>query len=658
MGRQTVIAAVIVALTVVSHLSFHAGEVRGYVRAFLASRGPAVGSDVQAFLVGQGPSIGSPGTEPAVPTVAPAAAAKAIVRLKEALDARSSWAARFGSQEAQDDSDDEDEVSSELAAARTRLAQWRLSDSERHLQFAVEHAERWQEDLEADQKLAGQKRRAARSAVLALTSLGSFLEARGRPEDALPPLQRALKLARRLAPLGAPNASAWDLAAASRAGGALGRAQCAQGGHEGQGAQEAQRTFGTALQAAAEARLSEARGTPEEDLPGDHIGDLAALEAGLQGDLADCLHGVGSLAPALAAADAALRLARGSVGASSQPWLLRHLAAVRGGVLHDEGRFEDALELYDEYLSDAPRGLPDDPRDLVELFGVLQGWALAANSVWGRFDEASRLLHDVERLQASANTELRARVGSHAARFLRDGSPDPRLWASMATTLLSHAELMLEASRAAHRRPSSEPLAMAKRAVDMLRKHGREEDLSDALNTLGNTLAANGRPKRAQRAYQEGLKLTVKLHGAESPLAAAAYYNLGLTLGNQGETAKALELCRHSLEIQERELGPRNPDTMSSLVSVAGLLERQGRRAEAAVLARRAAAAARAALPEGHWLRAEAEGCATRLEAPSSGNTTQVARSEAPAAGSNAHAATAQVVAMKVAIKNVKVESV
>jgi hypothetical protein len=56
---------------------------------------------------------------------------------------------------------------------------------------------------------------------------------------------------------------------------------------------------------------------------------------------------------------------------------------------------------------------------------------------------------------------------------------------------------------------------------------------------------------------------------------------LNNTLAEQGRYAEAEKLCRETLNIRSRVLGPEHPDTAMSAYELSGLLARQGRRSEA-----------------------------------------------------------------------------
>ena len=168
------------------------------------------------------------------------------------------------------------------------------------------HLEEWLEALQEDGKPRKQQLRAARKVIQVLVHLGSFLQARGRAEEALGPLQRAQKLGIWLAP---PSASAHsasdtsrpapsDLALRARSESANARALCAVGGSEGKRFQEAKRLFGAALTTTAEAQAGAGRNSAA----------FADLVTEVSTDLAQCLHQEGDLDHALEAVQQALEV--------------------------------------------------------------------------------------------------------------------------------------------------------------------------------------------------------------------------------------------------------------------------------------------------------------------------------------------------------------
>jgi len=64
--------------------------------------------------------------------------------------------------------------------------------------------------------------------------------------------------------------------------------------------------------------------------------------------------------------------------------------------------------------------------------------------------------------------------------------------------------------------------------------------------------------------------------------------NLNNAIAEQGRYAEAEKLCRETLEIRRRVLGPEHPDTATSAYELSGLLARQGRPGEALSFLRQA----------------------------------------------------------------------
>jgi tetratricopeptide (TPR) repeat protein len=543
----------------------------------------------------------------------------AVKSLRVAFEARSVPKGEEFS-EAKDDSKDEDKTEMHLEEAELRIEQWRLHSAEKYLDKAVERAEGWLNDLKEDDKPRAQQMRAGRKLVQVLLRLGSFLQARGRSQEALKPLKRAQKLSIWLAP---PSASAHgshenqpapaDLGLRARTESAQAKNLCTLGGKKGELFQKAKKLFESALQTTAEAQAAAGK---------DGKSAFADLAVEVSTDLAQCLHQEGDLDDARKAVQQALdnsKMASGNPNDPDHVQIMQHLERVEGGVVHDEGLFDEASRLYGDYLKSASSrgtaatsvaaepGTMDalaDPDAVVESFGVMQDLALALASQ-DRIQQALDTLRDVDHLQAGAIQELRAK---NKKRFIGPGGGmDLALWASRARTLVVRAELLLTQSDAARKKPPRLAETVAKRAVSMLRKAGNKRDLEDALNSLGNAELALGDGKQAEEAYSEALKITLQQRGEDTPFAAAIYHNLGVVEEARKNKEKALELFKKALDIQMRTIGFKNPDTAASFGAVADCLEKIGRHDEATEYVHKAAESTRALYPKDHRRTEDAE---------------------------------------------------
>jgi len=383
----------------------------------------------------------------------------------------------------------------------------------------------------------------------------------------------------------------------------LARVLCRAGGRQGGAVQEARGLFSSALSRK----------------------PAAPLEAKIHTDFAECLHREGALAEAQLGLAATRRLLQ-NAGEDSD-WLVadraalqRQLARLQAGVSHDNGAFADAVRLYGQYLGTAPEKQESLPAlvEVLQRFEVMQDLSLALASL-GKVDGAFSSMDDIERLQKTSGDELALKSRQHGGifhKFLASAVEDTCLQASIGRSRVVRAELVLEQSRVKMQRPPEMAKHLAEEGVSFLRKNSASgEGLENALNTLGNVRMSLGEASRAEDAYRQSVKLAVTDHGEKSPLVAALYHNLASALEGMGKLPEAVKLYNQALDIQVATLGEANPDTAGSLDSLARILTKSGRRAEAIEIAQRAVKAARAAYPEGHWLRKETEARLKKLSA-------------------------------------------
>lgn len=553
----------------------------------------------------------------------------AVHKLEAAFAAEGgNWVRMFGEGEASDDAFDEDAVRLLLTEADTLDEQWRFQAAEVKLRDALRRVSDWLADLREDNKPGTQRDRATRQAIEVQLRLGRFLEERGRAADAVPSLRLATELASTLSavPLGrnrptlpaVPSGKSSYVAsldaehsdeariAQVRSEAGLARTLCQAGGRQGAAVHEARMLFTRAL--------ARRQGLPQ------------LLEAQVHADFAECLHREGALADARAGLAASRRLldtvkSGSAVKLVEQAMLERRLARLQGGVAHDDGAFADAIDLYGEYLRTAPEPQDQLPPlvSVLQRFEVLQDMSLALASL-GKLQEAYANMDDVERLQKSTGEEVSLKAHGDeggSRKFLAPIAVDRRLQASVARTLVVRAELELEQSRIQSHRPTLDAEHLSQEAVAILREAAASaSDLENALNTLGNVHMSLGETSKAEDAYREAVSLAVEDHGKRSPLVAALYHNLASALEGMGKLTEAVKLYTRALDIQLVTLGEANPDTAGSLDSLARCLSKRGLPTEALEAAQRAAKAARAAYPEGHWLRSEAEERLKKLKPP------------------------------------------
>ncbi|MBD3286303.1 tetratricopeptide repeat protein [candidate division WOR-3 bacterium] len=105
-------------------------------------------------------------------------------------------------------------------------------------------------------------------------------------------------------------------------------------------------------------------------------------------------------------------------------------------------------------------------------------------------------------------------------------------------------------------------------AVNIRLAHGDSVGAASSLNNIGNVYKNLGDYQKALENHEKALEIRLKVLGAENPLVAATYYNIGVTynypLDNydkaQDYYKKALESYYKDLDIKLKSLGPEHPD--------------------------------------------------------------------------------------------------
>jgi tetratricopeptide (TPR) repeat protein len=329
------------------------------------------------------------------------------------------------------------------------------------------------------------------SVAEALTRLGIFQARYGQPSVAMVPLEEATRLLSTLVQAGQQGGPATAWAALARAEGALGGALCEVGGEHGIVVGKARQHFQAAMDASSQARRLELGGAAEKT--------YMVLDAQVHADFAECLadqstSGKNDMDIVRAAMQEAGRIATAAGPASpGQPRVVMKLTKMRADAVHEESKFSKAVSMYDEYLakSSSP-AVGVEPHAMIELFEVLQGQSIAMSSM-GQHAEALSLLGKLEDIQQSADKELHKRSGES----LECGSPDKRLWDSLARTYKIRADILQ--AQDGERAPS-ESAAAAQKAVDMLRNKGASQlFLLDALITLATSRSPVALPTRPSR---------------------------------------------------------------------------------------------------------------------------------------------------------------
>jgi rare lipoprotein A (peptidoglycan hydrolase)/tetratricopeptide (TPR) repeat protein len=113
-------------------------------------------------------------------------------------------------------------------------------------------------------------------------------------------------------------------------------------------------------------------------------------------------------------------------------------------------------------------------------------------------------------------------------------------------------------------------------------------DAAAGMMSLGTVMSELGRFQAAEELLNAGAGIVIKTCGGDHPASASAYALLGDLYDRAGALDAAAQMHGYALSIRERQLGPRHPDTVESLLSMAVIASRQYRTGDAASLIERA----------------------------------------------------------------------
>jgi tetratricopeptide (TPR) repeat protein len=251
--------------------------------------------------------------------------------------------------------------------------------------------------------------------------------------------------------------------------------------------------------------------------------------------------------------------------------LLARAWLVEGALRHAQGRFDEAVALYERALHHLEADLgPDHPG----LAKALHGIALAEQ---GRGDPQASL--------APARRAV-ALVQDHHG----PDHPDVATYLSS----VGNAQGMLGDSEAA--------LHSFERAAPVLEQalgphHPR---LAAALHNLGTTQATLRRFDQALPVLRRAAAIDAQTHGTDHPHAAASRYAIAMVLQQQGDYEQAEAELRAALEGLERAWGPEHPDLAYLLVAQGHLLLERDQAAQSLPLLERGDRLLRRSLGEQH----------------------------------------------------------
>ncbi len=281
------------------------------------------------------------------------------------------------------------------------------------------------------------------------------------------------------------------------------------------------------------------------------------------------------------------------------------------GTLQLQGRYEEALALYDTALS-----VVRSNGDSAALSEVLNGRGLTLQGA-GRAVEAVDGLRAAVQIRRALNGSEHSSVAESLCNLgftLRDAGQYEDSEVAL-TECLEIRRVILDPDHPAVGRTLNN-LALV---VDVRGDLGRADSLyREALGiqqrALGEThpsIAATfnnlavlayrrGDLEQAAQAFTDVLGQWRSLVGDEHPNTITTLSNLGMTLNVAGELNRAEPVLREALELRRRVLGDDHPQVGDSRYNLAGLLIKQGRWREAEAETRLAIQVLDAAYPEGH----------------------------------------------------------
>ena len=118
--------------------------------------------------------------------------------------------------------------------------------------------------------------------------------------------------------------------------------------------------------------------------------------------------------------------------------------------------------------------------------------------------------------------------------------------------------------------------------------YGRHPYVAEALANLGVVLEDLHRPKEAEDAYREAIRIGVATLPPDHDILATSRNDLGVLLSNQGQLVEAEGLMRRALAVDERKLGRENPAVGTDLLNLSLTLCRRGPSPEGDALSARA----------------------------------------------------------------------
>ena len=252
---------------------------------------------------------------------------------------------------------------------------------------------------------------------------------------------------------------------------------------------------------------------------------------------------------------------------------------ILGGILHAQGRYEDAEAMHRRALAGRRRAYgADDPRVGISRTNI-------ALALWSRGE-----LQEAEAMNRTALVALQRALGAD--------HPVVAISSSNLASILDAQGNYVEAE-AIHRRA----LAARQRALG-----SEHPDVAASHNNLAVALEGQGRYAEAEAVHRRALAIWEQALGSDHPQVATSRNNLAIVLKIQGRYEEAEGTYRQALAVLDEVLGPDHPDAADTRDNLAAVLQQQGEYEQAEALHRRALASLERALDPEHPLIARSRG--------------------------------------------------
>jgi CHAT domain-containing protein len=281
--------------------------------------------------------------------------------------------------------------------------------------------------------------------------------------------------------------------------------------------------------------------------------------------------------------------------------------------LEDEGKYKEALQLYERALETRERLLGPEHRDVAASIDSVAGvytrrgeyvqaeplhkraLAIREKALGKDHPEIAKGLTNLGTLYYYQGKYQEAEPLYKRALDINEKALD-KYHPTIATSLLNLAALYTAQGKYG----PAEPLY--KRDLDINEKaQGKDHpDTATTLNNLAALYYQQGRYEEAEPLYKRALDIREKALGKDHPATSTSLNSLALLYALLAKYGEAEALYKRALDIREKTLGKDHPETATSLGNLAELYSRQGKYLEAEPLHKRALDIREKALSKNH----------------------------------------------------------